>query len=252
MVQGKSTPAPKKKPSLYSDFEGAKERILTALRSGVFYATLTGPSGSGKTSLLREVAASLDRHRFQVHYLAQANPSSAGVGRFLADILHLSPRKSHTETLRAIAQALKALPFRILLFVDEAHLLCEDTLQEIRLLSESELDSPPLFGVLFSGLTELKAKLDSQRLFPLKRRLLLRLELNGLKEDEVVPFLESRLGKAEASRLPQEVTSALFERARGIPAFLESLARACLESSPGKETISLENCHEVLESWDLA
>src|SRR5881296_2079662 len=161
MVQGKSTPAPKKKPSLYSDFEGAKERILTALRSGVFYATLTGPSGSGKTSLLREVAASLDRHRFQVHYLA------------------------------------------------EAHLLCEDTLQEIRLLSESELDSPPLFGVLFSGLTELKAKLDSQRLFPLKRRLLLRLELNGLKEDEVVPFLESRLGKAEASRLPQEVTSAL-------------------------------------------
>ena len=113
-------------------------------------------------------------------------------------------------------------------------------------------DSPPLFGVLLSGLSELKAKLDSPCLFPLKRRLLLRLELNGLKADEVVPFLELRLGEREASRFAQEMTSALFERARGIPALLESLARACLESAPQNETISVENSNEVLESWDLA
>jgi len=242
----------RKKPVVYSDFEAAKLEILAATQRGPFYGVLTGSSGTGKTSLLREVAAALDRHRFQVHYLAHSKTSTAGIGRFLAEVLHLSQRRSHTETLRAMAQALRALPFRILLFVDEANLLGAETLQEIRLLAESELDSPPLFTVLFSGLPEFKQKLEAPALFPLRRRISLRLELNGLKKDELLPFLALRIGENQAARLPGEAIAAIFERARGVPALVESLATRCLESVSEQEFISMGKVTEVLESWELS
>ena len=88
------------------------------------------------------------------------------------------------------------------------------TLQETRLLAESELDAPQLFSVVFSGKPDLKKTLDEPDLFPLKRRIALRLELTGLKKDEVRPFMIARLGGAE--RFSDDVAMAIFERARGI------------------------------------
>jgi general secretion pathway protein A len=243
--------ASKKRPAVYSDFEAARDRLTRAIPVGPFYGILVGPSGSGKTSLLREVASTLDRHRFQSHYLAHSGTSTSGLGRFLAEILHITPRRSHTETLHAMSLALRALPFRIILFVDEAHLLGDDALQEVRLLAESELESPPLFTVLLSGAPDLKKRLDAPFLFPLKRRITVRLELTGLHQDEVGPFLSFRLGDEAASRFSPEILPVIFERTRGIPALVEGLARLCLESVPEKAVATLEATQEVIESWEV-
>ena len=241
----------RKRSVVYSDFEAARDRLARAIPAGPFYGTLTGPSGSGKTSLLREVAAALDRHRFQSHYLAQSGTSTSGLGRFIAEILHITPRRSHTETIHAASQALRSLPFRIILLVDEAHLLDDDALQEVRLLAESELDAPPLFTVVLCGIPELKKRLDAPLLFPLKRRITVRLELTGLKQDEVAPFLSFRLGEEPASRFSPEILPVIFQRTRGIPALVESLARLCLQSVPERAQVTLEATQEVIESWEV-
>lgn len=235
----------------YSDFDTAKRRLLETIPKGAFYAVITGPSGSGKTSLLGEVTSSLDRHRFAVYYLAQSRLSTWGVARFLCEELHLTPRRSHTQTLSAMSEAIRELPFRVLLFVDEASLLSQETLEEIRLLAESELNAPPLFSVVFAGLPELKAKLESPALFPLRRRLSLRLELNGLRSEEVAPFLAHRLRQPEASRFSAESLAVLFERSRGIPAVLESLARLCLERAAEGQALDVDAVTDILDASDL-
>lgn len=251
MRQRKPEEQTQKEPtSVYSDFARAEAKLKAALASGPFYGLLTGPSGSGKTSLLRQVSAALDPHRFQVHYLAHSQASAAGVARFLAAAVHLPSRRTHSETLRALGECLRSLAFRVVLFVDEAQLLSQEALGEVRLLSESELQSPPLLSVVLSGLGELKTKLEVPALLPLRRRISLRLELTGLKEEEVRPFLRLRLGEVEAARMSGEVRRALFERTAGIPALLESLARECLQV-PQKGTLGLESVSEILDSWDI-
>lgn len=238
-----------KKPSIYSDFEEAKENLMTAIHRGPFYGLLVGASGTGKSSLLRRVAAICDRHRYQVLYLSGSQTSSSGLGRYLVDVLHLARRQSHAETLRALTQMLRESPARLILFMDEAHQLPESTLQEARLLAESDLEATPLFSVVFAGTLDLKTKLDAAALFPLKRRISLRLELTGLKKDEVRPFLLARVDGGE--RLSEDLVTAIFERARGIPALVENLAGLCIHSVPGKDSIALVSVEEVLEAWEI-
>jgi hypothetical protein len=192
----------------------------------------------------------LERRRFQSHYLARSGTSTSPLGRFLAEVLHITPRRSHTETLHAMSQELRALPLRIILFVDEAHLLGEDALQEPRLPAECELASPPLLTVLLSGGPELKKRLDAPFLFPPKRWITGRLESTGLDQDEVGPFLSLRLGDEAVSGFSTEVLPVIFERTRGIPALVESLARLCLESVPEKAEATLKATQEVIESWE--
>lgn len=251
MAHEKITTA-KKKLFVYSDFEEAKDRFLKAVAAGPFYGLLTGPSGSGKTMLLRELSSSIDRHRSQAHYLSLSQTSRSGIARFFAEILHLSPWCSPTVLLRAVAQTLKALPVRIVLLLDDAHSLGAEALGEVRILAECELDSPPLFSVVFSGTAELKAKLETPALFPLKRRITLRAELSGLKGDEAGPFLSSRLGESEASRLGADGISAIFERANGIPALIESFAKLSLEGAPEGKAVSMEALQDTLDAWSVS
>jgi type II secretory pathway predicted ATPase ExeA len=250
MTTSRPAPAsPPRKGSFYSDFDDAKAKLITAIHRGPFYGLLIGASGTGKTSLLRRVAAICDRHRYQVHYLSGTQTTSPGLRCYLVDALRLSQRRSHAETVRVLAQTLRESLTQLILFLDDADLLPEATLQETRLLAESELDAPQLFTVVFSGMPDLKTTLDDPSMFPLKRRISLRLELTGLKKDEVRPFIMARLDGAE--RLSEDVTAAIFERARGIPAMVESLAGLCLHAVPGKDPITLGSVEEVLESWEV-
>jgi len=242
-------PSPKK-PPIYCDFDEAKAKLISAIRRGPFYALLVGASGTGKTSLLRQVATNCDRGRQQVLYLMGSQTSSSGLSRYLQDVLHAPQRRSHAENLRSLAQTLRKLSGRLVLFLDDAHQLPESTLQEARFLAESDLEAGQLFSVLFSGVPDLKTMLDAQALFPLKRRISLRIELTGLKKDEVLAFLVARVDGAE--RLSDDVVSAIFERARGIPALIEKLAGLCLSTVPGKDAIPLSAVEEFMESWEGA
>jgi len=51
--------------------------------------------------------------------------------------------------------------------------------------------------------------------------------------------------------LGAEGISAIFERANGIPAVIESLAKLSLERAPEGKVVSMEVLQEILESWDL-
>lgn len=216
-------------PYPYRDYVAAREALLAALRRGPFYGTVTGASGTGKSSLPREIAPLLDRHRHQIVYFSSSVASVLGTVNYLARQLRVSPRRSSLETSLVVAEALKAHGAHFILWVDEAERVSPQTLGELRLLAETDLDARQLLSVVLSGLPDLRTLLDTPGLFPLKRRISVRCVLEGLRRDELDAFLAHRHGTAAARRVPLEVRDELFERTRGTPALIYKVVCEALE-----------------------
>lgn len=222
--------APRDDPFLYRDYVAARDGLCRAAHGEPFYGLVTGPSGCGKSSLSKDLRALLERPRFQIIYVSSSKASVLGMVNSLAVALRVSPRRSSLETAQVIAEALKgATATRYLMWVDEADLVKPETLAEVRILAESDIESSQLLSVVFSGLPDLRALLDARGLFPLKRRITLRHHLAGLGRDELDAFLLHRHGTAGARRFPAALRDELFERAEGIPALIYKVARYALE-----------------------
>jgi len=103
---------------------------------------ITGEVGAGKTFAIRAALASLDRPRYTVIYLPNPAVGVSGIHRAIVTALGGVP-KPHKATL--IPQAADALATEHVergrtpvLIVDEAHLLGNDQLEALRMLSNHE------------------------------------------------------------------------------------------------------------------
>ena len=227
-------------PFMYRDFKEAFTSLKSALTQGSSYILLLGESGTGKTTLLRTLHAKLDRRRFHIIYLCHGQPSPSGLARVLAEALHLPLRRTRAETSRLLVQTLRNLPTRLLFWIDESQMIRDDTLHELRLLSEADLEGPPLFSVLLSALPCLKDRLLAPQLFPLWRRITTRVSLTGLLREELRDYLSHSLSQEPVERFSDDALSIVFEQARGIPALTGTFAEYCLEACPeGKITTDL-------------
>jgi len=234
----------------YRDYIAAKQDLLAAIRGGPFYGLVFALSGMGKTCLMRDVWASLDRHRYQLLYLSAANVSLLGISRFFAQTCHIAPKRTFIETCKVLADVLKAQPVQQLLWIDEADRVSADTIAELRILAECDREIPQMFSIIFSGLPELGSLISSPKLFPLKRRITVRVQLTGLCRDELAAFLAHRFGSVDEKRIPPELRDEIFERTLATPALIERVVKRILERA-GQERVAEAHLREALDAQGL-
>jgi len=114
---------------------------------------VTGDVGAGKTVAVRAAVAALDPTRHQVIYIA--NPAFGARGLYVTIVRALGdkPRYLKAELMAQAADLLAAETAErhrtVVLIVDEAHLLQPDQLEELRLMTNAEMDSAsPFAGIL--------------------------------------------------------------------------------------------------------
>lgn len=236
-------------PFAYGDYKKALVGLGRAFAGPGFYALVTGSTGMGKTCLFRETSAQLDRHRHQMLYLSSSKASLVGIVRFVAQKLHVTPKRSYLETVDTLAEAVLAQAAHMILWVDEADQLDSAILQEIRILSEFSPAAAQLFSVVLSGLPPLLATLDAPALFPLKRRISLGFSLSGLCRNELEPFLLHRFGSGDFNRLPKAALDDLFERTQATPAIIDKVARRVLAET--QEPIDPEQLRATLDAFGM-
>lgn len=203
-------------------------------------ALLTGPIGSGKTTLSR---ALIDR-------VAESHPV----------ILLINPRLSPSQLLRSIAAGLEMRPkhFRNdlldqihgklvelyeegrepVLLVDEAQLIpSKATFDELRLLTNFQLDDQNLLSVLLIGQPELEQRLARRSYAALAQRIGMRYSLTPLSLEDTHEYIRHRIRVAGGEDVP--FSSAAIERIHawsgGVPRLINTLCTTALLDGYGNE-----------------
>lgn len=222
----------------------ALAHLLYGIEQGEGFISVTGEVGTGKTTLCRTLLERLDGDT-ELAFLF--NPSRTAL-ELLQSICAEFDLPAEGLARRALMAQLdsflveqKRLGRRVLLIIDEAQTLSENTLEQVRLLSNLETSREKLIQILLLGQPELDRKLDGRSLRQLRQRISVRWKLEALTREETRAYVRHRV--AIAAGLPKELFSdaALREvhrRTGGIPRLINQLCdRALLAGYASRKTL---------------
>ena len=202
---------------------------------------LTGEPGCGKTSVLRRVAASLHPGRHKLVYVALTTGSVRDSCNLIGAELGCPPAASRYQAWTAIRTQVSSLVTESrkqpILIVDEAHLLRTEVIEELRLLTNFEMDADNRLCLLFAGLTTLRRRLTMAVFDSLTQRLAMQHHMAGLGRDEIAPYVQARLTIAGApADLPlfePAAIEALYLASNGLPRLINTIAHYALIAAHG-------------------
>ena len=184
-------------------FDGAERgATLEALAYAVLHdegiVKVSGEVGSGKTMLCRML---MERLPPEVETIYLATPSLARdeILHAIADDLQLKLAERRSIALRELQEHLIALygaGRRVVILIDEAHVMPEDTLEQVRLLSNLESSRHKLLQIVLFGQPELDATLAKPSLRQLRDRITHSFRMRPLAAAEVTKYLAFRMRAA--------------------------------------------------------
>ncbi|MGZ8833881.1 MAG: ExeA family protein [Thermoanaerobaculia bacterium] len=221
-------------------------------------ALLTGDVGSGKTTLSR---ALIDR-------LGDSRPV----------VLLINPRMTPTQLVHSIAMGLGCSPSRVrndlleqiqsklvelyeqkrepVVIIDEAQLIPgKPAFDEIRLLTNFQLDDQNLLSVILIGQPELDVRLKRPAYAPLRQRIGMRYSLKPLSLEETIEYVEHRIRVAGGTHNPfcREAMEEIHVLSGGIPRLINALATTALLDAFGEdaEVVDVERIDSAAREHQL-
>jgi general secretion pathway protein A len=243
------------------------DEALAALYYGVRwhkgFIVVIGEAGTGKTLLLRCLLRLLkDSKDFAYAYLFNSRLTPDDFLQYVAADFGLAAQgKSKADLLLEFGRFLTARAeqgLTTVLIIDEAHQLSEETLEEVRLLSNLETTENKLLQIVLVGQPELDEKLDSVALRQLKQRVAIRASLGALGARETREYVEHRIriaggGERSTPIFPLEAIAAIFYFSRGLPRLVNCISENALLAAYARQAPSVtpEMIQQVARSFRL-
>lgn len=211
----------------HGQLEELHQFLTSALDQGAI-AVLTGPVGAGKSTALRAFLSRLDPARCAVLYVGFTTLDRA-LFREMAQKLGLAPAHLKGDLIVQIHTAVEHLwaskSRQTLLVVDDAHLLPDSLLTEIRQLLNFEMDSQAPLGLFLAGKPSLRARLREAQHEELYQRAPIRYSLAGLSKSETVQYVAAHMEAVggDPAVFTEEAVDLIYQQSKGIPREINNL-----------------------------
>ena len=236
----------------------AHQEGLAILKYGILskkcFLVLTADVGSGKTTLLQALVSSLEE---DVHLCLLNNPilQRDEFFSYIAKKLGLEWDGNKAMFLIEFGILLKRCfdrGERVLLIIDEAHVLPVDLLEEIRLLSNLDEKGQDVLSIFLVGQPELNERMSDDRLLPLRQRIGIRFHLNRFNLEETRQYILFRLRAVGARHLnifSEEAIAVIHKASQGTPRLINIICDHALLSgfSESKPVIGVELIKESID-----
>ena len=230
--------------TFFCELKGHQEALNIlkfCIHSGEGFIKIIGEVGSGKTLLCRKLIETLDKN-YITTYIPNPELSPMELRKAFARELGIDPNQSHDqhELLTVINQYLinlHASGKKIILLIDEAQALSDESLETIRLLTNLETESVKLLQVVLFGQPELDERLQQAHLRQLRQRITFSYKLPLLSREDLDVYLYHRLsvaGYSQGTLFTKKARQLLYRASQGIPRIINILAHKSLLVAYGK------------------
>ena len=215
---------------------------------------LTGEIGCGKTTLSRALMDSLD-DSYKVVCLVNPRLTPLEFLNSLARRLGVEePARYKVDLLEQIGAVLfehYQQGITPVVVIDEAQLVPHrETFDEIRLLTNFQLDDCNLISLVLMGQPELKRRLKHRAYEPLRQRIGMQYDLQPLALEETADYLDFRVTTAggRAGLFSPSAVETIFGYSKGTPRMINHAASlALLESfGRGEQTVGVDAVGAVM------
>lgn len=243
----------------YGHYRDALNTLLIALRSGEGFIKVTGEVGTGKTLLCRKLLNSLD-DGFYTAYIPNPFLTPPALNLAVAEELglelarNLGQHRAIKEITRRLIQ-LHNEGKQVVLLIDEAQAMPQDTLEALRLLTNLETEKRKLLQVVLFGQPELDEHLNQRSTRQLRQRITFSYKLPPIDRQGMEAYVAHRLliagSKGNVQFMPPALDS-LHRYSRGIPRLVNILSHKALMASYGQgdERIDAQHVQSAANDTD--
>lgn len=236
-----------------ASYHKAYNMLMVSLANAEGFIKIVGEVGTGKTMLCRKVLNTLeeDKESYITAYIP--NPVLSPKGLFLAFAeelnIEIDQDVGHHRLLKAITERLvefSADNKQVVLFIDEAHAMPEQTLEALRLLTNIETEQVKLFQVVLFAQPELDVSLAQPSLRQLRQRITFSFEIEALDREGVERYVVHRLATASYNGpflFSKRALDYLYRASDGIPRVVNILCHKALMVAFGKGERSVQVEH---------
>jgi len=214
--------------------------LLVALQGGEGFIKVTGEVGTGKTLLCRQLLNMLDDN-YVTAYIPNPFLNPTALRMALAGELDIAFARNTGQhrLLQLITERLLDLSAngkQVVLLLDEAQAMPDETLEALRLLTNLETEKRKLLHVVLFGQPELDARLNQRKLRQLKQRIVFSYQLAPLNRRTLGEYVQHRLqiaGYRGPELFGRRTLKQLHRSSRGIPRLINLLCHKSLMAAYG-------------------
>ncbi len=246
---------------LYRSKEHAEalERLKYAVEEREL-AVLTGDIGTGKTTLSRALIDSLDSS-YKISLIINPRLTPTQLLRVIAKRLGIeSPSYWKNELLDQLNQILYKFYEQggsAVIILDEAQLIpSKGTFEEIRLLSNFQLDDKNLLSLILIGQTGLRKRLRHRAYAALRQRIGIQFHLGPLRIKEVKEYIKFRMKVAGRNDdlFNEGALKKIYQYSQGLPRNINNIAANALLEGYAVEAEKIDEgiIEDVAKELELA
>lgn len=214
---------------------------------------ITGDVGAGKTTIIRKALENIGDD-ITIGVITNTHKNFGDLLIWVLVSFDLKPAGTKAEQYQQLVDFI-ASEFsndrRVVLIVDEAQNMSEETLEELRLLSNINMGDKILWQLILVGQPELKELLMKPELRQFAQRISLEYHLSVLDYIETVEYIKHRMNVAgcEKNIFHAVADAMIYYHSRGIPRIINSICELALITGfgLGEKIITAQIISDVLK-----